>query len=210
MPGMDGLEASRIIKRDDRLQHIPKIVMVTAFGREDIRTKAEEIGIDSYLLKPVNSSLLYDTLVDLFGIAGLEGHRSRVKKDDAHVHDATGIRILLVEDNEMNQQVATELLQSAGAVVTVANHGGEAASISNMLIPIWEFSKIERKSCSLALSFSSVRLRSVISRTVTTAPVIVSPSRIGNEEYWTGIGLPSRRQITSVSMQQPSPFLNAR
>ena len=70
MPGMDGLETSRIIKRNDRLQHIPKIVMVTAFGREDIRTKAEEIGIDSYLLKPVNSSLLYDTLVDLFGVAG--------------------------------------------------------------------------------------------------------------------------------------------
>ena len=77
---MDGLEASRIIKRNDRLQHIPKIVMVTAFGREDIRTKAEEIGIDSYLLKPVNSSLLYDTLVDLFGVAGLEHSRSRVRK----------------------------------------------------------------------------------------------------------------------------------
>ena len=129
MPGMDGLEASRIIKRNDRLQHIPKIVMVTAFGREDIRTQAEEIGIDSYLLKPVNSSLLYDTLVDLFGVAGLEDHRSRVKKDDAPPHDATGIRVLLVEDNEMNQQVATELLESAGAIVTVANHGGEAVKI---------------------------------------------------------------------------------
>ena len=138
MPGMDGLETSRIIKRNDRLQHIPKIVMVTAFGREDIRTKAEEIGIDSYLLKPVNSSLLYDTLVDLFGVAGLEEHRSRSKKDDVHVHDATGIRILLVEDNEMNQQVATELLQSAGATVTVANHGGEAVKIlteSNQVPP---------------------------------------------------------------------------
>jgi CheY-like chemotaxis protein len=45
------------------------------------------------------------------------------------VHDATGIRVLLVEDNEMNQQVATELLQSAGAIVTVANHGGEAVKI---------------------------------------------------------------------------------
>jgi signal transduction histidine kinase/DNA-binding response OmpR family regulator len=129
MPGMDGLETSRIIKRNDRLQHIPKIVMVTAFGREDIRTKAEEIGIDSYLLKPVNSSLLYDTLVDLFGVAGLEDQRSRTRRDDADVHDATGIRVLLVEDNEMNQQVATELLQSAGAIVTVANHGGEAVKI---------------------------------------------------------------------------------
>ena len=119
MPGMDGLEASRIIKRNDRLQHIPKIVMVTAFGREDVRAKAEEIGIDSYLLKPVNSSLLYDTLVDLFGVAGLEHSRSRARKDDTDVHDATGIRILLVEDNEMNQQVATELLESAGAIVTI-------------------------------------------------------------------------------------------
>ena len=127
MPGMDGLEASRIVKRSNRLQHIPKIVMVTAFGREDIRTQAEQIGIDSYLLKPVNQSLLYDTLVDLFGVDGLEDHRSR--KADVAEHDATGIRVLLVEDNEMNQQVATELLQSAGALVTVANHGGEAVKI---------------------------------------------------------------------------------
>jgi two-component system, sensor histidine kinase and response regulator len=129
MPGMDGLEASRIIKRDDRLQHIPKIVMVTAFGGEDARTQAEEIGIDSYLLKPVSSSLLYDTLVDLFGVAGVDDHRSSVKKDQTTEYDATGIRVLLVEDNEMNQQVATELLESAGAIVTVANHGGEAVKI---------------------------------------------------------------------------------
>ncbi len=100
--------------------------MVTAFGREEIRTQAEEIGIDSYLLKPVNQSLLYDTLVELFGFAVLESSRSRERKDDRTVHDATGIRILLVEDNEMNQQVARELLESAGAIVTVANHGCEA------------------------------------------------------------------------------------
>jgi signal transduction histidine kinase/CheY-like chemotaxis protein len=129
MPGMDGLEASRIIKRNDRLQHVPKIVMVTAFGREEIRTQSEEIGVESYLLKPVNQSLLYDTLVDLFGVAVTGDHRSRQKRDDVIVHDATGIRVLLVEDNEMNQQVATELLESAGAIVTVANHGGEAVKI---------------------------------------------------------------------------------
>ncbi len=129
MPGMDGLQASRIIKRNDRLQHIPKIAMVTAFGREDVRTHAEEIGIDSYLLKPVTQSMLYDTLVDLFGFAGLEEHRSGERKDESTAHDATGIGVLLVEDNEINQQVATELLESAGAIVTVANHGGEAVKI---------------------------------------------------------------------------------
>jgi signal transduction histidine kinase/CheY-like chemotaxis protein len=129
MPGMDGLQASRIIKRSDRLQNIPKILMVTAFGREDIRTQAEQIGIDGYLLKPVNQSLLYDTLTDLFGVEGVEDHRTRSQKHDAIEHDATGIRVLLVEDNAMNQQVATELLESAGAIVTIANHGGEAVKI---------------------------------------------------------------------------------
>ncbi|WP_433966377.1 response regulator [Tunturiibacter gelidiferens] len=129
MPGLDGLQASRIIKRNDRLQNIPKIVMVTAFGRDEIRTQAGEIGIESYLLKPINQSLLYDTLMDLFGIAGIDDHRSSEREEKTTVHDATGIRVLLVEDNEMNQQVATELLESAGAIVTVANHGGEAVKI---------------------------------------------------------------------------------
>jgi signal transduction histidine kinase/CheY-like chemotaxis protein len=129
MPGMDGLETCRIIKQNDHLQHIPKIVMVTAFGREDIQAKAEAIGIDAYLLKPINSSLLFDTLVVLFGVGGIEEHRARVKRGTPAAHDATGIRILLVEDNEMNQQVATELLESAGAIVTIANQGGEAVKL---------------------------------------------------------------------------------
>lgn len=128
MPGMDGLEASQIIKRGGRLQHIPEISIVTAFGREDIRAKAAEIGIDNYLLKPVSPSMLYDSLMDIFADTQEEkfGHH---RKEVTSTPDATGIRILLVEDNEMNQQVATELLQSGGAIVTIANHGGEAVDI---------------------------------------------------------------------------------
>jgi PAS domain S-box-containing protein len=126
MPGMDGLEASRLILRGGRLKHVPKIVMVTAFGREDIRTQAEEMGVQGYLLKPVSPSVMYDTLVELFGVQEQAGSRLRAKKEDAGSADGSGIRILLVEDNEVNQQVATELLESAGASVRIANHGGEA------------------------------------------------------------------------------------
>ncbi len=126
MPGMDGLQTSRAIMRGGRLQHVPKIAMVTAFGRDDIRAEAEEIGIQSYLTKPVNPSVLYDTLMEFFGVAGQEEDRLPAVQAKGNSEDATGIRILLVEDNEMNQQVATELLESAGAIVTVANHGGEA------------------------------------------------------------------------------------
>ncbi len=129
MPGMDGLAASRIIKAGNRFKHIPKIVMVTAFGRDEIRTQAEEMGIDGYLLKPVTPSTLYDTLLELFGAAENEVGLSQITRAAATLHDATGIRILLVEDNEVNQQVATELLESAGAIVRIANHGGEAVRI---------------------------------------------------------------------------------
>jgi two-component system, sensor histidine kinase and response regulator len=132
MPGMDGLQASRLIKRSDRLHHIPKIAMVTAFGREDIRSQAMDAGIDGYLLKPVNSSMLHDALMDLFGIpeekTGTTPAAAR-PKEESPAHDATGVRVLLVEDNEMNRLVATELLQSAGASVSIATHGGEAVKI---------------------------------------------------------------------------------
>jgi two-component system, sensor histidine kinase and response regulator len=128
MPGMDGLEASRIIKLGGQLKNVPKIVIVTAFGREDIRTQAESIGVEGYLLKPLNASLLYDTLMDLFGLAA-DTEKSLRKEVHGEQHDATGIRVLLVEDNEMNQQVASELLESAGATVAIANHGGEAIKI---------------------------------------------------------------------------------
>ena len=129
MPGMDGLEASRTIMHGSFLKQPPKIVMVTAFGREDIQARAEAIGIDGFLLKPVSPSLLCDTLMELFGATDEQGDRSRMAKRDVLSPDASGIRILLVEDNEVNQQVATELLESAGATVTIANHGGEAVKI---------------------------------------------------------------------------------
>ena len=129
MPGMDGLETSRVIKSSQTLKQIPRIVMLTAFGQDDIRAQADELEMDGYLLKPVTPSTLYDTLVRLFGIAGDAADLSRVTSGDPVSPDATGIRVLLVEDNEVNQQVATELLQSAGASVSIANHGGDAVRI---------------------------------------------------------------------------------
>jgi len=129
MPGTDGLETSRIIKRSGRLKNVPKVVMVTVFGQEDIRSQTEEIGIEGYLLKPLTPSTLFDRLVEIFGSIGHEQEPLELLRVGTTSHDAAGIRILLVEDNEVNQQVATELLESAGAIVRVANHGGEAVRI---------------------------------------------------------------------------------
>jgi PAS domain S-box-containing protein len=129
MPEMDGLQASAILRAEVRLRHPPRIVIVTAFGREEVRARAEQIGVEGFLLKPVNASLLYDTLVDLFGAE--RGTASGMSKQmpASKEYDARGMRILLVEDNDMNQQVATELLESAGARVTVAANGKIAVDL---------------------------------------------------------------------------------
>jgi signal transduction histidine kinase/DNA-binding response OmpR family regulator/HAMP domain-containing protein len=124
MPGMDGLQATRKIKEDANLRKQPMIVMVTAFGREEVREEAERLGIDAFLLKPVTKSMLVDTLVTLFAPAA--GETAQAAADDPHAARLAGARILLAEDNEINQQIAVELLEGVGARVTVANNGREA------------------------------------------------------------------------------------
>jgi signal transduction histidine kinase/CheY-like chemotaxis protein/HAMP domain-containing protein len=126
MPGMDGLQASRHIKGDETLKHQPAIVLVTAFGREEVREEAERLQLDGFLLKPVTRSMIVDTLVNVFAEEGDAASKPAEREQDTRLR---GCRILLAEDNEINQQIAIELLESAGAAVTVANNGREAVDI---------------------------------------------------------------------------------
>jgi two-component system, sensor histidine kinase and response regulator len=128
MPGMDGLQASRLIKSDETLSHQPAIVMVTAFGREEIREEAEHLHLDGFLLKPVTKSMLVDSLVNIFASTEEETAATgvEVNKDAWKLQ---GLRVLLAEDNEINQQIAVELLEGVGAKVDVANHGREAVEM---------------------------------------------------------------------------------
>jgi signal transduction histidine kinase/CheY-like chemotaxis protein/CHASE3 domain sensor protein len=123
MPGMDGLQASRYIKNDETLRQQPAIVLVTAFGREEVREEAERLQLDGFLLKPVTKSTIVDTLVNIFAESGDEVSKA-IEGD--HATRLGGARILLAEDNEINRQIATELLESAGASVKAANSGREA------------------------------------------------------------------------------------
>jgi two-component system sensor histidine kinase/response regulator len=126
MPGMDGLQASRHIKSDETLSHHPAIVLVTAFGRDEVREEAERLQLDGFLLKPVTRSMIVDTLVNIFtDNAGERGTTAEGQQETR----LRGARILLTEDNEINQQIATELLEGAGATVRVANNGREAVDI---------------------------------------------------------------------------------
>ena len=128
MPGMDGLQLARRILGQPTHAELP-IVMVTAYGREEVRRKAENIGVRGFLHKPVKPSVLFDTLVGLLG-AELAGSRARTHEESRAATQAAallrGVRVLLVEDNSINQQVATELLEEVGVQVHIANDGAQA------------------------------------------------------------------------------------
>ncbi|TXT37913.1 MAG: putative PAS sensor protein, partial [Comamonadaceae bacterium] len=131
MPGMNGIDTARAITDIVRQTHgsrPPTIIMVTAYGREELVRAQGDVAVDAILTKPVTPSHLFEVLsgfqhgkpvhslpyADVFGtIRSLLG-------------ELRGARILLVEDNELNQQVAAEFLGKAGLMVTLANHGLEA------------------------------------------------------------------------------------
>jgi PAS domain S-box-containing protein len=124
MPGMDGLQAARAVKSDASLRHPPAIVMVTAFGRDEIREEAERLHLDGFLVKPVTRSMLVDALVSTFADPGDQA--AAVASATAEGVSLAGLRILLVEDNDINQQIAVELLEGVGAAVDVVGNGRDA------------------------------------------------------------------------------------
>ncbi len=130
MPGMDGIEASRQIKNNEGLNKMPTIILVTAYGREEIMQQAEAVGLEGFLLKPINPSMLFDTIAHAFGEAVTDAPRVVQKHEqEAQVLEhIRGANVLLVEDNEINQQVAKEILEGAGLIVTIANDGQEGVN----------------------------------------------------------------------------------
>lgn len=127
MPGMDGIETIRKIKQITATQKQPAILMVTAHGREAVLQQAQDIGIDGFLVKPVRPSLLLDAIMSIFhDQTGATAERGTAPEPTPAPLRLNGIRVLLVEDNPTNQQVAGEFLRAAGLRVTVADNGRRA------------------------------------------------------------------------------------
>jgi two-component system, sensor histidine kinase and response regulator len=125
-PGMDGIETIRRLNEMD-LEISPQPIMVTAYGTHEISEDAERVGIRATLTKPVNASQLFDAAVVALGG---ESTRTEVSVEQGvsseELKPVLGARVLLTEDNLLNQQVASELLSDSGFVVDIANNGQEA------------------------------------------------------------------------------------
>jgi two-component system sensor histidine kinase/response regulator len=131
MPQMDGIETARRLFALGG-EAAPTIVLVTAADVELVRERARDIGIARVLQKPVSHSTLHDHLVEL--LIG-RAQESRPAALDALAETALrqqhrGARVLLAEDNPVNQEVAGELLRLAGLRVDVADNGHHAVAMA--------------------------------------------------------------------------------
>ncbi len=130
MPGKTGVDFVETLYSQYAVNDLPRILMLTAFGREELQESMIKRQLPETMIldKPVTSSHLFDAIVTLFGIES--GRVSRSELDEqaqlANVQKLAGAHLLLVEDNEINQELAIELLESQQIKVTVANNGREA------------------------------------------------------------------------------------
>jgi len=132
MPGMDGVEVAKQIQAQAErglISRAPVVIMVTAYSKDELLGKMQGVHLDATLTKPVSASTLCDLIVGLQG--GRVHEYAAPSRLDANeiVAGIRGARILLVEDNLINQQVAQEVLENAGFSVGIANNGQQALDI---------------------------------------------------------------------------------
>jgi PAS domain S-box-containing protein len=130
MPGMDGIETAHALVAL-ALQPPPHLVIVTNHASEDALEQAREVGIGHVLIKPVSASSVFDVSMKALDLTSENGAGTPCGYAGAHPQGLAairGARVLLVEDNEVNQLVATALLEDAGMVVEIAENGQIALS----------------------------------------------------------------------------------
>jgi two-component system sensor histidine kinase/response regulator len=129
MPDMDGIETARQLQGLE-LQAQPRMLMVTAHGREEVLHEARQVGVDDVLLKPLNPSVLLDAVVSTLANRG-NGLVPALEPAVANngLPNLAGKRVLLVEDNELNREVACGLLEESGLQIEQAEHGAQAVEM---------------------------------------------------------------------------------
>jgi PAS domain S-box-containing protein len=132
MPVMDGVETLRRMQ-NGAVHRIPSVIMVTAFGRDEAQEAAarQQVALPAVLTKPVTPSTLLEAIGEALGKGVVAETRIAERHDRSAADQASlaGARILLVEDNDLNQELAHDLLVSAGIILTIANDGQEALDL---------------------------------------------------------------------------------
>jgi len=130
MPGMNGDEVTQSLRLDSRIAPTPKVIMVTAYGREDVFRLAQQAGVDGFLVKPVSPSTLLDSILTVLGRKRiLDNEQQQRPRQRVMSACLAGARVLLVEDNDINREFACELLRSEGMLIDEAVNGLQAVNM---------------------------------------------------------------------------------
>ena len=127
MPQMDGFELVSRLKQGMQLDGAV-VMMFSSAGRRSDAARCRELGISSYLSKPVGQSALLDALLTAIGKAGPAGGSANPAAVDGSRRELTPLRVLLAEDNPINQRIAVGMLEKRGHAVVVTNNGKEAVA----------------------------------------------------------------------------------
>lgn len=125
MPGLDGVQTAAVLS-SMALRHRPHYLLVTAYDSELSGDLCQSAGFDNVLAKPVSPSALCDAMLALVGRQSLPGQLDVPDVDRKLMDEHAGQRILLAEDNEINREVASELLAGVGLLVDTAEDGEQA------------------------------------------------------------------------------------
>jgi len=123
LPGMDGIAAAKRIWELNGGEQVP-VIIISAVGSEKEMRRASEAGIEHYLVKPVKHSGLFDAMVEVLGFK--DKRRSELQPRMVTPDHFTDLRVLLVEDNQINRKVAKEILRLGGIDPQVAENGVKA------------------------------------------------------------------------------------
>ena len=128
MPGMSGIETARAIQQSIQVQEQPKILMVTAYGKEELVDLANDIEFSGILTKPVTSSHLLNTMLEVLGRKVNKRSKSSAKEKmyRTALNQLAGAHILIVEDNDLNRELVVDLLSNNHITSVVAVNGQEA------------------------------------------------------------------------------------
>ena len=127
MPHLDGIETAKIINDNCKKIIPPTIIMVSAFRQESIVKLAFDAGIDIFLQKPINPSILHDILSSIFLNDAKLNYTNHFENNNLtyDMNILQGSNILLIEDNIINQEIILGLLEHSGIIIDIANNGKE-------------------------------------------------------------------------------------
>jgi signal transduction histidine kinase/DNA-binding response OmpR family regulator/HPt (histidine-containing phosphotransfer) domain-containing protein len=129
MPGIDGIETGKRIRALPHAEHHPHLVMVTAYGREEVLRQADQTSFENVLIKPVTPSMLFDSVVQALGTSQTPREPQETSTSQIDFSAIRGARVLLVEDNELNREVAIGLLEDAHLNIEQAENGAVAVQM---------------------------------------------------------------------------------